>query len=77
MSIWKQWHAFFHVQLLPSSSVILQGREETIQRCKLQDEEHHQQLLFIPLVLFVYKGGKEEVGVMCCKITIVEFNIDF
>jgi hypothetical protein len=40
-------------------------------------QKHHQQLMFAPPILFVYRGGKEEVGVMCCKITIVELNIDF
>jgi len=64
------------VQFLPLSSVILQGQENIIQRCKLRDVEHHQQLLFVPPILFVYKGGNE-VGIMCCKITIVELNIDF
>jgi hypothetical protein len=64
----------FVCSITTPSSVVLQGRKETIQHYKLQDEEHHQQLLFLPPILFVHVGGKEEVGVMCHKITIVELN---
>lgn len=69
--------AFIFVCSITTPRIVLHAQKETIQCRKPQDEEHHQQFLFAPPILFVYRGGKEEVRVMCCMITIMELNIDF